>query len=134
MKKHRLIAPVLSASLVAVNASVALADNIVPQGADAPTHKTFLQVLSETAPLIVICYAVFYFMVIRPQDRKAKAQKTLLESLKKGESVITSSGIVGRIAGTEGEFVTLEIAPNVRIKIETAHVVRREKEESKAAA
>ncbi len=118
----------------AVNTAEAFADSIVPQGADVPAQKSFMQVLSETAPLIVICYAVFYFMVIRPQDRKAKAQKALLETLKKGESVVTSSGIVGRVAGTDAGFVTLEIAPNVRIKIETTHVVRREKEETKAAA
>ncbi len=119
---------------IVVNTAEALADNIVPQGADAPVQKSFMQVLSETAPLIVICYAVFYFMVIRPQDRKTKAQKALLETLKKGESVVTSSGIVGRVVGTDAGFVTLEIAPNVRIKLETAHVVRREKEETKAAA
>lgn len=130
--KAKIVSSLFAALLV--NSAEAFADNIVAQGADAPTQKNFLQVLSETAPLILICYLVFYFMVIRPQDRKAKGQKTLLESLKKGEAVVTSSGIVGRIAGTEGAFVTLEIAPNVRIKIENAHVVRREKEETKAAA
>ena len=130
--KLKIIHPLVATLLL--NVADAFADDIVPQGAGAPVQKTFMQVLSETAPLIVICYAVFYFLVIRPQDRKAKAQKALLETLKKGESVVTSSGIVGRVAGTDAGFVTLEIAPNVRIKIETAHVVRREREESKAAA
>ncbi len=134
MKKQQFFALLASPLFVALNAASAFADDIVPHGADAPAQKTFFQVLRETAPLILICYAVFYFLVIRPQDRKAKAQKALLESLKKGESVVTSSGIVGRVAGSEGAFVTLEIAPNVRIKIETSHVARREKEESKAAA
>lgn len=60
---------------------------------------------------------VFYFLMIRPQQAKMKEQETMVNSLQKGEEVITRAGIIGRIHGIAEKFITLEVDQNVRIKI-----------------
>jgi preprotein translocase subunit YajC len=98
---------------------------------DSPTlFSSFLNLL----PLLAMTYLIFYFMVIKPQDTKAKSHKTLMESLKKGEMVVTSGGIVGKVAGTEKEYVVLEISNNVKVKVEHAHISKRVKDDQKAEA
>ena len=67
-------------------------------------------------PLILI-FVVFYFLLIRPQQKKAKEHQGYLANLKKGDKVITGGGIHGQIAGLTDTVVTLEIAENVRIKV-----------------
>jgi preprotein translocase subunit YajC len=62
-------------------------------------------------------FVVFYFLLIWPQQKKAKAHKQVLSSLQKGETVVTSSGIYGTITGITDTVVTLEIAEKVRIKV-----------------
>ncbi len=97
-------------------------------------QQTFLGSLISMLPMLIICYFIFYFMVIKPQDARNKKHKTLIDSLKRGDSVVTSSGIVGKIAGVEKEYILLEIASNVKIKVLQAHVVAREVEQASAAA
>jgi len=60
---------------------------------------------------------LFYFLLIRPQQKRAKTHRQLISSLKRGDNVITSSGLYGRIVDIDGNVVTLEIAKNTRIKI-----------------
>ena len=67
--------------------------------------------------MLVLMFAVFYFILIRPQQKKAKEARNLLASLKKGDEVVTAGGIIGRITGLNETQVVLEIAPQVRIKI-----------------
>lgn len=62
-------------------------------------------------------FLIFYFLIIRPQSKRQKKQAEMLKNLKRGESVLTSSGILGRIEGLTEGFVTLEIADGVRIKM-----------------
>ena len=85
-------------------------------------------------PMLAICYFIFYFMVIKPQDTRSKKHKGLLESLKRGDSVVTSGGIVGKISGVEKEYVVLEIARDVKIKVQQQHIASREEEKTAAAA
>ena len=66
---------------------------------------------------LVLLFAVFYFLLIRPQQKRAKQQKSFIESLKKGDSVVTSGGLCGKITGIMDNMVTLEIAEKVRIKV-----------------
>jgi len=110
------------------------AQEVLPQGADAQAVPSFWGTLRSMAPMLLICYAIFWFMVVRPQEKKLKSHKELMDSLKKGDSVVTTSGIVGRVQGQEEGYVILEVAPNVRLKIEGTHVARRERGESKKAA
>jgi len=72
--------------------------------------------LAQFVPLILI-FVVFYFLLIRPQQKKAKEHQNYLANLKKGDRVITGGGIHGQITGITDTVVTLEIAENVRIKV-----------------
>jgi preprotein translocase subunit YajC len=73
-------------------------------------------------PLILI-FVVFYFLLIRPQQKKAKEHQQYLSNLKKGDKVITGGGIHGQITGLTDTVVTLEIAENVRIKVNRASIM-----------
>jgi preprotein translocase subunit YajC len=99
--------------------------------ADQPT---FFSSLVSMLPMLAVCYLIFYFMVIKPQESKVKKHKTLLESLKRGDSVVTSGGIIGKVTAVEKDCVVLEIAQNVKIKVEQAHVLKRAGGEEKAEA
>jgi len=66
---------------------------------------------------LVFMFAIFYFLLIRPQQKKAKEHKALLESLKKGDQVVTAAGIHGKVTAIDENVITLEIAPGVNIKI-----------------
>jgi preprotein translocase subunit YajC len=72
-------------------------------------------------PLILI-FAIFYFLLIRPQQKKAKKHKEFLDNLHEGTTVMTSGGIHGDVKGITDTIVTLEIANNVRIKVSRDHI------------
>ena len=72
-------------------------------------------------PLILI-FAVFYFLLIRPQQKKAKEHQIFLGNLKKDDQVVTSGGVHGKITGLTDKVVTLEIADNVRIKVSRQYI------------
>jgi preprotein translocase subunit YajC len=72
--------------------------------------------LMQFLPFVAI-FAIFYLLVIRPQQKKAKAHRELLGSLSKGDQVVTDSGIFGTIQKLGDDSVTLEIAPKVSVRI-----------------
>ena len=72
--------------------------------------------LEQFFPFILIIL-IFYFILIRPQQKKLKRQESFLTRLKRGDEVITSSGIFGKIEGLTEQFVILEVADNVRIRV-----------------
>lgn len=72
--------------------------------------------LSALVPLILM-FAIFYFLLIRPQQKKAKEHREMINQLKKGDRVITSGGIYGTITSLDDTNVTIEIADKVRIKV-----------------
>lgn len=67
--------------------------------------------------MMIMMIAVFYFILIRPQQKKQKEQDAWLKSLKKGDEVVTSGGVIGRISGLTDNTVTLEVQEKVRIKV-----------------
>ncbi len=71
---------------------------------------------------LVLMFAVFYFLLIRPQQQKAKKQRDLLNNLKKDDMVVTGGGIHGKITGITDTIVSLEIAPNIRIKVSRGQI------------
>ena len=73
--------------------------------------------LMSFLPLIVI-FAVFYFMLIRPQMKRSKEHKQLVSQLSKGDEVITNGGLLGKITDVSESFVTLELADNLQIKLQ----------------
>ncbi len=73
-------------------------------------------------PLVLI-FAIFYFLMIRPQQKKAKEHKAMLDGLKKGDRVVTSGGIYGLIEEVRPDMVTLKVAENVRVKFGRGYIV-----------
>jgi preprotein translocase subunit YajC len=67
-------------------------------------------------PLVLI-FVIFYFLLIRPQQKKAKQHQEILAKLKRNDEVMTSGGIYGKVVALTENVVTLEVAPNVRIRV-----------------
>jgi len=77
--------------------------------------------LVSFAPLLLIL-AVFYFLLIRPQQQKAKEHREMLANLKRNDEVVTSGGIFGKVVALNERVVTLEIAPNIRVRVERQQI------------
>ncbi|MFH1874166.1 MAG: preprotein translocase subunit YajC [Pseudomonadota bacterium] len=71
---------------------------------------------STLIPLVVI-FAIFYFLMIRPQQKQQKKHKEMISAMRKGDKVITRGGIHGTVYGIADNVLTLEVAENVKIKI-----------------
>jgi preprotein translocase subunit YajC len=68
------------------------------------------------APLFLV-FVVFYFLMIRPQQKRMKALQASVAAVKKNDSVVTSGGILGKVVKVDDQYVELEIAPTVKIKV-----------------
>jgi preprotein translocase subunit YajC len=76
---------------------------------------------SFVVPMIFMV-VIFYFLLIRPQQRKAKEHKALLENLKKGDRVITNGGLIGTIVNIEDPLVVIEVADRVRVEVARPYI------------
>jgi preprotein translocase subunit YajC len=88
---------------------------------------------------IALMFVILYFLMIRPQQKRAREHETMVQNLKRGDDVVTSGGIHGRIQAIADKVLTVEIAPNVRIRLDRDQVAsvlrggsRDEKEKEKA--
>ena len=77
--------------------------------------------LMSFLPLIVI-FGIFYFMLIRPQMKRAKEARAMVAALSKGDEVLTNGGLLGRIEDIADTFVTLEIADKVSVKLQKSAI------------
>jgi preprotein translocase subunit YajC len=68
---------------------------------------------------LVIMFGIFYFLLIRPQQKKAKEHKNLVAALKKGDEIITNGGLLAKVTDVGDNFLTCQIAENVEIKIQS---------------
>ena len=93
-----------------------------PAGGPGSMFSSFL-------PLILI-FVIFYFLLIRPQQKKAKEHRQMLEALKRGDKVITQGGIYGVVEQVDQHTLTIKVAENVKVKIGKGYIaaVRSEKE------
>ncbi|SRR5713226_7345275 len=85
---------------------------------------------------LVLVFVIFYFLLIRPQQKKSKDHQEMVKKLKKNDEVMTSGGIYGKVIALADTVVTLEVAPNVRIRVhrpQISEVVTGEKGSSKEA-
>lgn len=73
---------------------------------------------------LIIFIAVFYFLLIRPQQKRAKEHQAMVSSLAVGNEVVTTGGILGRIEAVGSSFITLLVAPDVRIKVQINTIAR----------
>ncbi|MCK7593694.1 preprotein translocase subunit YajC [Pseudomarimonas salicorniae] len=68
--------------------------------------------------MLVVFFAVFYFFIIRPQSKRAKEHKAMLQAISKGDEVVTAGGLVGRVDEIGEAFIGVEIASNVKVKVQ----------------
>ena len=71
---------------------------------------------------IVLMFVLLYFLMIRPQMKRAKEAKAMIEALQKGDEVITAGGVLGRITKLSDAYISLEIAPNTEIAVQKSAV------------
>ncbi|MBI3060878.1 MAG: preprotein translocase subunit YajC [Deltaproteobacteria bacterium] len=76
--------------------------------------------LVSFVPLLV--FVIFYFLLIRPQQRKVREHRNLLAKLKKNDEVVTSGGIYGKVVALTDTVATLEVAPNVRLRVQRPQI------------
>jgi preprotein translocase subunit YajC len=76
---------------------------------------------SFVVPMIFMV-VIFYFLLIRPQQRKAKEHKALLDNLKKGDRIITSGGLIGTIINIEDPLVIIEVADKIRVEVARPYI------------
>jgi preprotein translocase subunit YajC len=88
--------------------------------ADAPSFVQ--QLMTGPGPIMALVVAVMYFLVFRPQNKKAQETAKMLSALKRNDEVVTTGGIIGRIHEVGDKVLTLEVAPNVRIRVERSQV------------
>ncbi|HKK00535.1 MAG TPA: preprotein translocase subunit YajC [Desulfuromonadales bacterium] len=79
--------------------------------------------------MLALMFAIFYFLLIRPQQKRAKQHRQLVEALKVGDSVVTAGGIHGKVAAIQESVVTLEVSTGVKIKINRSSIVSTKQEQ-----
>ena len=90
-------------------------------------------IASMLFPMVVI-FAIFYFLIIRPQKRREQKHRNYLSKIQAGDEVILQSGILGKVTGVTDEYVTIEIADRVRVKcLKSAIAGTQKNQESQAA-
>ena len=77
---------------------------------------------------LILMFAIFYFLLIRPQQKKAKEHRALLDALKKGDQVVTAGGMHGKVTALDDQVVTLEIAPGVNVKVNKGYIATVKKD------
>ncbi len=129
MRSRTLVQAALAAplTLTAVPSAFALAPTPGKQGEGGPAGGLGGLIL----PLLVT-FAIFYFLLVRPQQRQSRERKAMLDAVKKGDNVVTSGGIHGKVTGITETVATLEVAEvsgqKVRLKVDRDQIARVEKE------
>ena len=90
------------------------------QGAASSTTGSDLMAF---LPLVAM-FAIFYFLLIRPQQKKAKEHKAMLEALKKGDEVVTAGGVVGKISKLGEQYATVEVATGIEMTIQRSAIAQ----------
>jgi preprotein translocase subunit YajC len=95
-----------------ISSAYALGTTGTGTGASGSSGNTFISFIP-----IIAMVVIFYFLLIRPQQKRAKEHRDMVTALKSGDRIITSGGIHGEVTGLDDKSVTIEIAPKVRIKV-----------------
>ena len=113
LKKNMVFLAVNAVSALG-SVSLALADSPTAPAAGGPVQQPGFG--SMMVPFLLM-FGVIYFLMIRPQQKKMKAQQAMMSELKHGDEILTSSGILGKVTGLTDKVVTVEVADNVRVKM-----------------
>jgi preprotein translocase subunit YajC len=74
---------------------------------------------------LILMFVIFYFLLIRPQQKRSKEHRGMIDNLKKGDRIVTSGGLHGRITGLDETTLTVEIADKVRVKVSRPNVAAK---------
>lgn len=91
----------------------------------ANQQPSFAQMLIQMLPMFLLVYFIFYFMVSRPQQIKQRQQQQLLDELTNGEMVVTSGGIIAKVADKKKEIIVLDSGSGAKFKVLPSHIVRK---------
>ncbi|WP_457606835.1 preprotein translocase subunit YajC [Nitratifractor sp.] len=80
--------------------------------------------LAQFLPLILL-FVIFYFLIIRPQQKQQKAHKEMLASLKKGDKIVTNGGLIAEVIKPEEDFIKIRLNEDTVVKLDRAYVARR---------
>jgi preprotein translocase subunit YajC len=83
--------------------------------------------LANLIPLILM-FVVFYFLLIRPQQKRAKEHQNMLSNLRRGDSIVTSGGLLGKITGLTDKTVTIEVAEKIRLRVLRSAIASKQAE------
>jgi preprotein translocase subunit YajC len=103
-------------------AGLAFAAEAFAQDSAGATGATGLSFLGNPMYLMIAMLAIFYFLLIRPQQKRQKEHKQMLTNLQKGDTIFTSGGLRGKITGIDETVITIEIADRVRVKVNRSAV------------
>jgi preprotein translocase subunit YajC len=95
--------------------------NAYAQTAGTAADAGIMGNLTTFLPLVLM-FVVMYFLMIRPQQKRAKEQKSMMDALAKGDEVITAGGILGKVAKVNDSYVTVEIAAGTEIVVQKASI------------
>ncbi len=87
--------------------------NAFAQAGEAPAEAGFLNLI-----MLIVLFVVFYFLLIRPQTKRAKEHTTMVSSLAKGDEVVTNGGLLGKITSLGDNFIVLEVDTNMQVKVQ----------------
>jgi preprotein translocase subunit YajC len=93
------------------------------QGAKHPAGPCGGQDPMVTILMMLAMFAAFYFLLIRPQQKKSKDHQNMLGSIKKGDEIVTGGGLVGKVTGISDKLLTVEISEKVRVRVLKSQVV-----------
>ncbi|MEA3418379.1 MAG: preprotein translocase subunit YajC [Campylobacterota bacterium] len=80
--------------------------------------------VAQFLPLIIL-FAIFYFLIIRPQQKQQKAHREMLDSLAKGDKIVTTGGLMAEIVKTEEDFIKIKLNDSVIVKLDRTYVAKK---------
>jgi preprotein translocase subunit YajC len=81
--------------------------------------------MAQLVPILLM-FVVFYFLLIRPQQKKAREHQNMLQNLKRGDQIVTTGGLLGKITGLDDRLVTLEVAEKIRLRVLRSHIAGKQ--------
>jgi preprotein translocase subunit YajC len=129
MKIRNIVISTLFASCFLLDFAFAADEAVQPLPPGHMTPNTFIM---GTIQFLIMAMIVYFLMVIHPNKTRQENHSKFVKNLKKNDEVVTSSGVYGRVAAVKTDHVSVEIASNVKIRVDPAHLHPVEKEVSKA--
>jgi len=114
----------VSLLLMLFSSSLALAQEVVQPIVNEVQENVQSQAAFSFPMMILMLFAIFYFLVLRPQGKQLKQHQEMLNSLKKGDCVVTSGGIIGTVVQVQDDSVLMDIAVGVKVKVLKSQISR----------